>query len=152
MALALTLSALTFMGFAGYTLALQRLFHILLEHLPPQDAKTTQRQASILPRVYIGKLNIAFALAMLVYFIASRNADWHVAVLLLLLCVLAGRLLCGIWLQPRTARMLAAVTMELTQQRAYYVWRGQTAQVQAVEGLLATIHLMQRGGIAGRTI
>jgi len=149
MALALVLLALTFMGFTGYTMALQRLFHVLLEHAPP--AASDRTEAVVLLRVYINKLNLAFALGMVVYAVARQHADWPSGVLLLLLCTLGGRLLSSAWLQPRTPRMLAALAAELERQRTRYQKRGKTAKLQAVEALLTRIHTLQRGGITGRT-
>ena len=75
MASALGILAFTFMCFAGYTLALERLFHRLIKDLDSQDALAPQqrhRQAAFLLRMVIGKLNLTFLLGMIVYMVARR--------------------------------------------------------------------------------
>jgi len=146
MAISLGILALAFMGFAGYTLALQRLFHLLLEQARPADDSTVHRtEAVVLLRLYINKLNLAFALGLLVYMIVSRNADWHYGVLLVSLCILGGNLLSITYLQPRTPRMLAALSAELETRRKYYQVRGKADQIQAVDTLLARLRSLNTG-------
>ena len=139
MAIALGILALTCTGFAGYTMALQRVFHVLMEHGPAQDAVTARREAAVLLRIYIGKLNLAFALGMAVYFIASRHANSQLGVLLVVLCTVGGRLVAGTWLQPHTPQMIAALKAELERQRVFYRWLGKATQEQTVRGLLVRL-------------
>ncbi len=140
MAMVLSLLALTFLGVAAYAMALERLFHLVLEQRESEDTKLSRhRQHLVVLRVCIGKLNLAFALGLAVYSIAERHAGWQVAALLVLLCLLGGRLLSSVWLQPHTLYMLAALGMELERQRTGYHRRGKTVQEQAVEGLLARV-------------
>lgn len=145
MALALGILALMFMGFAGYTIALQRLFPLLLEPShPPDGSPAHDRQAVVLLKLYIGKLNPAFALGMVVYMVASRAADWQDGVLMMLLGTLGGLLVSSTWLHPRSRSLLALMAAELAHQRDRYGKRGKADQVQAVEGLLARLTAIHR--------
>jgi hypothetical protein len=144
MAIALGILALTFMGFAGYTMALQWVFHVLMEHGPARDAVTARREAAVMLRIYIGKLNLAFALGMVAYFIASRHADSQLGVLLVVLCTVGGRLFAGTWLQPDTPHMMAGLAAALERQRRFYHWLGKATQEQTVRGLLVRLDMLRR--------
>ncbi len=144
MAIALAILALTFMGFAGYTVALQRLFRTLMERGGAEDVATFRREAVVLLRVYLAKLNVAFLGGLIVYAVARDNADWQSGALLVLLCILGGRLIASSWFQPRTAWLLTTVAAELARWGGYYHRRGKTVQEQAVEALLARISALKR--------
>ncbi len=145
MASALGILAFTFMCFAGYTLALERLFHRLMKDRDSQDALATQqrhRQAAILLRVYIGKLNLAFLLGMTVYAVARHAADWRYGLLLILLCGAGGILLATTWLPPN--RLVEVLITELERRRESYRIGDDPLQLQAVESLLVRLRLMRR--------
>ena len=144
MASALGILAFTFMCFAGYTLALERLFHRLMKDLDSQDALAPQqrhRQAAILLRMVIGKLNLAFFLGMIVYMVARRAADWRYGLLLILLCGGGGILLATTWLPPN--RLIAVLITEL-ERRESSRNGDDPAQLQAVESLLVRLRRMRR--------
>jgi hypothetical protein len=144
MASALGILAFTFMCFAGYTLALERLFHRLMKDLDSQDALAPQqrhRQAAILLRMVIGKLNLAFFLGMIVYMVARRAADWRYGLLLILLCGVGGILLATTWLPPN--RLIAVLITEL-ERRESSRNGDDPAQLQAVESLLVRLRRMRR--------
>jgi len=109
------------MGFAGYTLGLQRLFHLVLaQPRPVVDPAVHRSEALVVFRIYVAKLNLAFALGILLYMIVSRATSWHHGVLLISLCVFGGNLLALTYLQPRTLRMAAALTAELGYRQKLY--------------------------------
>ena len=144
MASALGILAFTFMCFAGYTLALERLFHRLMKDLDSQDALAPQQrhhQAAILLRMVIGKLNLAFFLGMIVYMVARRAADWRYGLLLILLCGVGGILLATTWLPPN--RLIAVLITEL-ERRESSRNGDDPAQLQAVESLLVRLRRMRR--------
>ena len=144
MASALGILAFTFMCFAGYTLALERLFHRLLKDSSSKDDLATQqhhRQAAILLRMVIGKLNLAFFLGMIVYMVARRAADWRYGLLLILLCGVGGILLATTWLPPN--RLIAVLITEL-ERRESSRNGDDPAQLQAVESLLVRLRRMRR--------
>jgi hypothetical protein len=132
------------MGFFGYIWALQRMFHILMEAAAREPNQTTQRpgEAAVLLRIYIGKLNLAFVIGMIVYGIAKQAADWHSGLVLLLLCGVGGLIVATTWLQPRSQRMVVLMTAELERLRRFYRVVGNASRVRAVEGLLARLRLM----------
>jgi hypothetical protein len=132
------------MCFAGYTLALERLFHRLLKDSSSKDDLATQqhhRQAAILLRMVIGKLNLAFFLGMIVYMVARRAADWRYGLLLILLCGVGGILLATTWLPPN--RLIAVLITEL-ERRESSRNGDDPAQLQAVESLLVRLRRMRR--------
>jgi hypothetical protein len=142
---ALGILAFTFMCFAGYTLALERLFHRLLKDSSSKDDLATQqrhRQAAVLLRVYIGKLNLAFLLGMTVYVVARRATDWRYGLLLILLCGVGGILLATTWLPPN--RMVEVLITELERRRDPYRNGDDPLQLQAVESLLTRLRLMKQ--------
>jgi hypothetical protein len=142
---ALGILAFTFMCFAGYTLALERLFHRLMKDRDSQDALAPQqhhRQAAILLRMVIGKLNLAFLLGMAVYAVARRAADWRYGLLLILLCGVGGILLATTWLPPN--RLVAVLITELERRRESYRIGDDPLQLQAVESLLVRLRLMRQ--------
>ena len=144
MALVLGVLSLTFVGFFGYTWALQRMFHILMEEAAREPNQTTQRpgEAAVLLRIYIGKLNLAFVLGIIVYEIAKQAADWHSGLVLLLLCGVGGLIVATTWLQPRSQRMVVLMTAELERLQRSYRVVGNASRVRAVESLLVRVRLM----------
>jgi hypothetical protein len=138
--------SLTFMGFFGYTWALQRMVHLLMDTSGREPSQTAPRpdEAAVRLKIYIRRLNLAFLFGTIVYVVARDATGWQTGLGLMCLCGVGGILVAATWLQPRSQSMVSVMTAELEHQRSLYRNAGEASQVHAVEIMLARLRVMTR--------
>jgi hypothetical protein len=138
--------------FIAYTTAVQRTIHALglLRSKDSGSAGASSPGIIILLGIYLTRLNVAFLLGLVVYFITSRASTWYYGVGIVLLCW-AGSVLIGSmpWLRLGRAEMVTVLIADLERHRDRYRDARDGDRLGAVEELLRRIRAAQKMPAAG---
>ena len=148
MAAAVMLLCMILTYLMAYSAALQRTMRAL-GLLHPKDSEGPSGGSSfhviILLGIYLTRLNIAFVLGMVVYFITSRASTWYCGVGIVLLCWIGSALIGSLpWLRLGRAEMVTVLITDLERRRDRYRHARDGARLGAVEELLLRIRTGQR--------
>jgi hypothetical protein len=147
MAAAVILLCMILMYFMAYTTAVRRTMRALGLLRPKDSERRTEGSsfhAIILLGIYLIRLNTAFVLGAIVYFITSRASTWYYGVGIVLLCWIGSVLIGSMpWLRLDRAEMVAVLIADLERRRDWYRRTRDGARLGAVEELLLRIRAVQ---------
>jgi hypothetical protein len=99
----------------------------------------------ILLGIYLTRLNVAFLVGMVVYFVTSRASTWYYGVGIVVLCWIGSVFIGSMpWLRLGRAEMVTVLIAELERRREWYRNARDGARLGAVEELLLHIRAVQK--------
>ena len=129
------------------TIAVQRTIRTLdlFRREKSEDPAGTRTQTVVLLGIYLTRLNSAFLVGIVVYFLTSRASAWYYGAGVVVLCWI-GSLLMGSAdvLRPGSTEMFNLLVAELERRRVWYARLQDAARLHAVDELLLRIRSARR--------